>query len=133
MSGQSSYPPPILTIWRDSVCLADDVDAPHEIRLPIEGEESLGSVTERVLQTCYLPRIAEGKATWIVESGSRALAVIAQQWSRPRFLVSPEEAAVSYVDHDAEWHLSFRYWRQADPEEVYGALQVGGPLPDRFG
>jgi hypothetical protein len=132
MSAQSSDVRPVLTIRRDSVCLADDVDAPHEVKLAIEGDASLWSVAERVLQMRYLPGIAGGRATWILESGSRALAVFAQHWSRPRFLVSPDRAVLSYIDREAKSHLNLRYWRQADPEDVYEALRTGGPLPDRY-
>lgn len=86
--------------------------------------------------TGYLAAIAGGRATWILETGAqtaRPLAVLAQQWWHPRFLVEPDAAAATYIQRDAAPHLYLRYWCQVDPARVFGCLQRGEPLPDRYG
>jgi hypothetical protein len=124
-----------LVVWRDSVCASDDCDAPHELGLATR-EESLRSLAARLSRQSYLASIARGRATWILEThrkGGRALAVFAQQWSQPRFLVDPELPVVSYIEHGATPHLYFRYWCQVEPERVFACLQRGEPLPDIYG
>ena len=122
-----------LTVWRESVCLADDCAAPHELRPCLPPAISLGQVADRLLVERYLASIAGGKATWILEAARRPLAVFAQQWSHPRFLVAPARALMDLVDPALTPHLQFRYWCQADPERVFECLRRGEPLPDRYG
>jgi len=55
-----------LVIWRESVCAADDCDAPHEIVLDIS-KDSLRSITRRLLATHYLPLIS-GKVYPVVKT-----------------------------------------------------------------
>jgi hypothetical protein len=119
-----------LTVWRDRVCAGDDCDAPHELNISVPRDVSARQVAERF--GGYLPSIQGGKATWILE-GRRPLAVFAQQWSEPQFLVAPELLFVSLVDLDATPHLQFRYWCQVDPERVFHCLRQGRPLPNRYG
>ena len=124
-----------LIVWRDSVCMADDVDAPHELVVPLDGEP-LREVVVRLIGRSYLATIAGGRATWILYSGARldrALAVVAQQWCKPQFLVDPEAAAAGYIEAGAIPHLRFDYWCQVDPRQVFGCLHRGEPLPDKYG
>ena len=124
-----------LIVWRDSVCAGDDCDAPHEIVLTV-GSESLRSVTRRLIARQYLAAIAGGLATWILQSGTRgncSLAVLAQQWPEPRFLVNPDADVFSYIQSDANPHLNLRYWCQVDPTRVFECLVRGDPLPDQYG
>lgn len=114
--------------------MADDCDAPHELVVPADGE-SLRGVIRQLYRASYLAAIAGGRATWILETGERKgrpLAVLAQQWAHPRFLVEPGVAVTAYVQSDTVPHLYLRYWCQADPEEVFDCLQRGEPLPDRY-
>jgi hypothetical protein len=120
------------TIERDSVCAGDDVDAPHSSTIRVRPDQTLGEVLESIRGTGYLARIYGGLATWIVES-NRPLAVVAQQWDLPRFLVAPETRFVDCADVSAGRALYFRYWCQADPEVVFQCLQKGESLPDKYG
>jgi hypothetical protein len=122
-------------IWRDSVCAGDDCAAPHEITIPA-ADESLRSLTARLIAARYLASIAGGHATWILRAGSeagRALAVLAQQWSEARFLVQGDAPASAYIPLDATPHLYVQYWCQVSPDSVFDALSRGEPLPDRYG
>ena len=121
-----------LIIWRESVAAGDDADAPHELKLPVHKDESIQSVITRIVSANYLASISGGRATWIVETGSRPLAVVAQQWPRARFLVEPEQDVTSAVNRSGGCHLYFKYWCQADPNLVYECLRDGKPLPSRY-
>jgi len=132
MSLLSSNPSPQLNVWRDSVCAGDDCDAPHEIGLTLPADASLAFVADILMNKSYLALIDGGKATWILE-GRKSIAVFAQQWDRPRFLVSPTAPISSFVDSPARPNLQFKYWCQVDPETVFACLQRGSSLPDKYG
>ncbi|MFY9983332.1 MAG: hypothetical protein WAM44_05420 [Chthoniobacterales bacterium] len=125
-----------LILWRDSVCAGDDCDAPHELALAV-GADSLGSFIKRFLAAGYLPSISGGNATWILKTErhtDRALAVIAQQWAEPRFLVAADADVLLYINRSAkEPHLYLRYWCQVDPETVFQRLERNESLPVRYG
>jgi len=115
--------------------MSDDCDAPHEWELCVEGM-SLRSFTDHMLRTFYLPTIAGGRATWILQTDRRAgrpLAVLTQQWPQPRFLVNADVDLFTYVTPDAKPHLFLRYSGQVEPESAVDCLQRGEALPDMYG
>ena len=118
-----------LSIWRDSVCAGDDCDAPHELKLGV-WDDTLRDVVNELLRKRYLASIEGGRATWILEA-SRPLAVLAQQWERPRFLVDAEAAVGKYISRGQPPELRLRYWCQTDPDKVFECLRDGRALPDR--
>jgi hypothetical protein len=120
-----------LAVERDSVCMADDINAPHAVRVSICADSSLAQVLQTVLEPGYLPQIAGGLATWIVES-DKPLAVIAQQWRSPRFLIDPNTRIARCVPLNNPRPLFFRYWCQVDPNAVFKCLKAGDPLPDKY-
>jgi hypothetical protein len=122
----------MIVIWRDSVAMGDDVDAPHEWIAPVPGDAAIGAVVEAMQRARYLASIAGGRATWIVE-GARPLAVVAQEWAAPRWLVTPELPVAELRRPGGRPDLEVRYWCQVDPDWVYECLRTGAPLPDRYG
>ncbi len=70
-------------------------------------------ILNKVLSIGYLPEISGGKATWSVTCNN-AVAVIAQQWNKPRFIGSTEYGVCST--------LHFKYHTQEDPELVYETI-----------
>ena len=121
----------MLVVWRDSVAMGDDIDAPHELRLPAAPDATVGDVVKRLLAANYLASVMGG-ATWIVE-GERPLAVLAQRWKKARFLVPLETPVWTAARADGAPHLDVRYWCQVDAGRVFDALRSGQPLPDRYG
>lgn len=113
-----------ILLWRDSVCAGDDGDAPHELVLEVSCDLSLRDLVNACLARHYLASIRGDKATWIL-GASRPLAVIAQQWFQPRFLVPPESPVSSLIDVGSRLHLNFRYCRQLDPDQVLDRLLRG--------
>ncbi|HEX8319035.1 hypothetical protein [Longimicrobium sp.] len=120
-----------IVVWRDSVAMGDDVDAPHEWSVPLASDTSIGALVEAVLRAHYLASVASGHATWIVE-GARPLAVVAQEWAAPRWLVAPELPAAALARPGRRPEFQVRYWGQVDPGRVYDYLQAGEPLPDPY-
>jgi hypothetical protein len=120
-----------LAIWRDSVCAGDDVDGRHELTLSLPIDASLRRLTEQLLNRRYIAFISGGRTTWIFEAGY-LLAVFAQQWIQPRFLVSPDLLLSSFIKPNSQPHFNFRYWCQVDPDRVFDCLQRGEPLPDKY-
>jgi hypothetical protein len=121
-----------IIVWRDSVAAGDDVFAPHEIKIEVENNESIETTLEKILATHYLPSIQGGKATWIVV-GKNSLAVIAQQWSKPHFLVESVARIENLIEFTKDHHLEFMYWCQVEPNEVVASIEQGKPLPDKYG
>lgn len=89
----------------------DDAD-PHVVEVP--AGQPLGEVVAGLLERRYLATVAGGQATWVLVGGGRALAVVAQQWAEPRYLVDPATPVGG--------SLLFRYLQQRDPEQVYAGL-----------
>lgn len=121
-----------LSIERDSVCAGDDWNAPHHASIKVHRTSTLAQVLETIRSTGYLAHITGGCATWIVES-DRPLAVVAEQWTTPRFLIAPDTHIATCQSNDGSNRLFFRYWCQVDPDRVFDALQAGRPLPDQYG
>jgi hypothetical protein len=121
-----------IVIWRDSVAMGDDVDAPHEWAMPATLDTTLAEVVGQLLDARYPASIIGGHATWFLE-GDRPLAVLAQQWDAPRWLVAPGTTVTTVRRPSGPPDLQLRYCAQADPERVYACLRDGEPLPDRYG
>ncbi|MEN8652070.1 hypothetical protein ABCR94_15995 [Streptomyces sp. 21So2-11] len=113
-----------LLLTRESVSMGDDVNAPHERQEEFPDALAIGEVIATVVADGYLPRIAGGCATWVLTtSGTVSLAVVAQQWEKPRLLATGHGPLVSLADPDrgeVRWH--FRYFTQEDPDAVYRRL-----------
>lgn len=108
-----------LYVSRDSVCAGDDTDAPHARVFDVPGTPDVAGAVEHVLASGYLPSIAGGLATWSIVSAI-PVAVVAQQWPKPRhFMV----AGLRHVDYVADTlRLHFNYHAQIDPETVRNVL-----------
>jgi hypothetical protein len=122
----------LLNVERDSVCAGDDVDAPHCKRFAFDANVSVVDALSVIIKAGYLARIAGGKATWIVEA-DKPMAVVAEQWSSPAFLIDPATRLVDCVHPNASKPLFFRYWCQVDPAVVFDCLKANKPLPDMYG
>ncbi len=111
----------MIRVDRDSVAMGDDV-RPHDETIDLPGETSLADVVAHLLERRFLASIASGRATWILV-GDRPLAVVAQQWDEPRFLVDGSRPIRSFGAGGVS--LRFRYWKQHDPDGVFEELAAG--------
>lgn len=130
MNTQKKRRPKNIIVWRDSVAAGDDIYPRHEKRIKTKSGETVESVLEKILAMHYLPSIIGGKATWIVV-GKSPLAVVAQQWSKPHYLVEPSAHIEKLIEIKDGHHLEFMYWCQVEPNKVVASIEQGKPLPDR--
>jgi hypothetical protein len=107
-----------INIERDSVCAGDDVDAPHAKSLELPSPGSLGQLVAAVRLVNYLPSIQGGQATWILRLGGQAVAVLAQQWVEPKYLVDSSIPVDSLIKPDLS-EIFIEYCEQEDPQLVY--------------
>jgi hypothetical protein len=122
-----------LNVERDSVCAGDDIDAPHAQRFAFQVKDTLAEALSAIVETRYLASIPGGNATWIVEAAGKPVAVVAQQWKSPNFLIDPTTLVAECISPEAPRGLFFRYWCQVDPAVVFECLRLGHPLPDKYG
>ncbi|MBD0675705.1 hypothetical protein [Streptomyces sp. CBMA156] len=111
-------------LTRDSVAAGDDADAPHAETVPLpDGLDVPAALTALGLPRPRLPSIGGGRATWVVRgSDGTALAVLAQQWPRPRPLPAGQGPLARLAGADGDVRLHVEYRRQVDPEAEYGRL-----------
>ena len=124
---------PEIKINRDSVHAGDDMES-HLVSITVDESTIIQDLLSQALTKCSLPSIYGGKATWFVYADTeprRYLAVVAQQWSNPKFLVQKTDSVVSVFTSFPE-SIIFRYWCQSDPDEVYDALANNKELPSRY-
>jgi len=121
------------SVDRDSVSAGDDCQ-PHVASFETQAVATLREFLAQALQAAPLASIIGGEATWLVDSagaGKGCIAVVAQQWPAPRFLL---DSNITVQQHFGARQPSvyFRYWCQASPEAVYSALLLGEPLPPKY-
>jgi hypothetical protein len=104
-----------MRIERSGVHASDD--APSK-QIEVHSRATLREIVASAVANGYLPSISGGKATWVVESrGGLPIAVCAQQWAEPLFLVPAETGANAHF-RGAAPGLNFRYRCQEDPDAV---------------
>jgi hypothetical protein len=111
-----------LHLTRDSVAAGDDLDAPHELALLVTDDTTTEAMVQAILEANYLPRIADGVATWSVVS-DRPLAVIAQQWPEPRMVSDLPHPPEQLRREAGGYRFHVNYHVQQDPETVLEVLR----------
>ncbi|WP_130901439.1 hypothetical protein [Pseudomonas sp. Sample_23] len=119
-----------VAIDRDSVHAGDDLGS-HATSITLDPSATLSALIEKIQNAGYVPNINGGKATWIICSSDKPVGVLAQQWSEPELTVPPESIVDQYFGN-TEPRLLFRYWCQADPDQVFSHIKAGNEPPSRF-
>lgn len=111
-----------IRLTRQSVCAADDCDAPHTMSITVPATTTVRDLVG-LIQREYIPgNIQGGKATWSVVT-SVPIAVLAQQWPEPRILPLVEVGAARLADSDGNVTIHANYHAQIDPEIVLEVLR----------
>lgn len=118
-----------INIDRDSVCAGDSSD-PHGAVIDLAGDSTVAQLLQAAWKACPLASISGGQATWLIDAGGVCIGVAAQQWSSPKLLV-PANCAAAGLFAGRPATLHFRYWCQANPDEVYEAVRSASALPPR--
>jgi len=106
---------------RGSVAAGDDGDAPHGRHFAFPEGTALGDALAGIQAERYLPGITGGQATWSAAS-NRPVAVLAQQWDRPRLLIQWPGESKTLDWRDGILWLHFNYHAQVDPESIHRVL-----------
>jgi hypothetical protein len=93
------------------VCAADDCDAPHKKTVTLPSFLDPADFIREILVRYPLPTISGGAATWTCHLDGEKIAVIAQQWSVPKAMVT--EMKFREINE-----LHFKYHAQEQPEEL---------------
>ncbi len=110
-----------VSLTRDSVCAADDLDPPHEQVIIVADSAMIGDVLQKAIGSGYLPFISGGRATWSAET-SMPLAVIAQEWTSLKLLASNSPLAETADIGQEPVRIHFKYYAQEEPEFIFERL-----------
>lgn len=86
-----------VTMTRDSVCMADDVDAPHEEVFILDAEADLSDITAAVAASSYLPMPSDAWG-WTITVGEVVMAVRPRLLWRRTLCLSGDPASVRASD-----------------------------------
>ncbi len=111
-----------LHLTRDSVAMADDMDAPHLKKVTLPADITAEGIAMWIVENRYLPQnIQGGKATWSLVS-KRPIAVLAQQWDKPKMLSRCPDSLEELDFQDGVLRAQVNYHAQQDPDLVYEEL-----------
>lgn len=103
---------------RDSVCAGDDVYS-HSAEFDMDSGATITDLLKKVRKIGFLALIQGGKATWVISDTRTEIAVIAQQWSSPKFLIDENTEICDLNMNGDAVKFYFKYFTQQDPEIVY--------------
>ena len=112
-----------LLLARDSVCMFDDIDAPHKKLTSISQKATLEELTKTIIRSKYLPTIQGGKATWVLKFGNKPVAVIAQEWREAKFLVDKDIFICEFTNAEQSIDFYLSYLVQKNPTEIFDSLR----------
>lgn len=117
-----------LVVTRDSVCLADDINAPHLGLLDVPHDADAEQVAAAVMAAGYAAWVG-GRATWSLALGRDRVLFGYRGWRR---FVAPVGAASPTVRAGDVERVHIAYHAQADAAEV-AALMAGNDAQDAGG
>jgi hypothetical protein len=108
-------------INRDSVCMGDDMES-HEVKMEINESTKLCELILKIIEMRYLASIGGGKATWVLKYNNELLAIIAQEWREPKYLVNKEKKIYNLIGVCNKPEIYFEYILQENPDMVFEKL-----------
>ena len=100
-----------IRMTRDSVCMADDVDAPHEETFAVTATDTLANIAATVAASNYLPMPSDAWG-WTIEAGGAVVAIRPRSVGRRVVTLQGDPAAVMGRDHP---ELTALYVRPGSP------------------
>jgi len=117
-----------IRVDRDSVHQGDDLDS-HATTVEMPSGITVGELLRHLREIRFLPGIAGGEATWLVDACGTCIGVIAQQWREPELTIDSNKPVSALSEHPAFY---FRYWCQANPDQVFACVLAGKELPNKY-
>ncbi|MEH3041234.1 MAG: DUF3601 domain-containing protein [Sphingomonas paucimobilis] len=110
-----------LLVTRDSVCMADDVYAPHAGVVEVPRDADALAVARVLLSSGHLVGVV-GHTTWSIAMDEDRV-VFGHRWAM-RFAHAVDPAPLTARAESFE-RLHVRYWQQRDPDDVIAQLAGG--------
>ena len=111
-----------IKLTRESVAMAEDIDAPHIFEIEINPNWTISQILNCIINANYLPTINGGKATWSVAI-NEPIAVLSQENIEHPLLIClpdyPYQGTNSFVEFN---HIHFNYHAQKEAAEVFEIL-----------
>lgn len=98
----------LIKVERDSVCMGDDVDAPHSYSFKLPCDSSLSDVFKHLAGKRYLASVAGRNHSWEAIIGKTSLAKFLANNREPEATASLS-AKVSKFEKDGVLHVRFKY------------------------
>ncbi|WP_166837609.1 hypothetical protein [Rheinheimera pleomorphica] len=98
----------LIKVERDSVCMGDDVDAPHSYSFKLPCDSSLSDVFKHLAGKRYLASVAGRNHSWDAIIGKKSLAKFLANNREPQASASLS-AKVSKYEKDGVLHVRFKY------------------------
>ena len=117
----------VVQIERGSVHASDEAPSKH---ISVPPDTAVSAMVSLAIADRYMPSIAGGQATWIVESSGagagtalRPIAVWAQQWQEVKFLIAADVSVAAHFGTGLS-RLNLNYRCQDNPNTVLAALKT---------
>jgi hypothetical protein len=98
----------LIKVERDSVCMGDDVDAPHSYSFKLPLDASLSDVFKHLAGKRYMASVAGRNHSWEAIIGKKSLAKFLANNQEPEASASLS-AKVSTYEKDGVLHVRFKY------------------------
>src|SRR5690554_2533564 len=113
-----------VVLERDSVCAADDFDGRHAKTIGLDPGITVRDAIEK-LRTLYpLPLISGGRATWVICTQLKPVALVAQELNEEKYFVDPCSPLLDHMG-ESDPRIHFRYFAQRSPDEVFARVRKG--------
>lgn len=99
----------LVEVTRDSVCMGDDVDAPHFLRLALPATVTLKDVFLMLAEKHYLPGIAGQHHYWEAWSAGKLLASFTGNSATPEHSACLIEKLAEHAT-DGKFGIEFKYY-----------------------
>jgi len=105
-----------IRLTRENITGSEDTDAHHDRMLEVSDGCAISEIVDIVLLSSYIPTVPAGRATWIAYADDHVVAVVAQEWIEPKYIVPPDRR----YEHLA--NLDFEYAGQHSPDDVFATM-----------
>ena len=98
----------LIKVERDSVCMGDDIDAPHSYSFKLPSDSSLSDVFKHLADKSYLASVAGRNHSWEAIVGDKSLARFLANNREPEASASLADKLSEY-EEDGVLHVRFKY------------------------
>lgn len=112
----------LIHVERDSVCMGNDVYAPHRQSYELQGFQSIKQIVDYTAKNYRLASVSATDIAWVLMA-AEALAVFSPVWPEPSLLVKGDDAVSRFMENGPVLNLYFAYIMNCDHEQIYQTLK----------